>query len=143
MALVVSGIDNSPGQERVFFEGQAELIPLTERLDERGALLPMDFPTLPFQPCRIFVTHDVPAGTTRGGHAHRRGWQLLVRLTGRLKVAMRYNNQPEVCLLDRSDVGLLIGPRVWSEQTYLEPATTLLVLASTPYDPASYLIDSD
>lgn len=142
MALFVSRVDTGCRHERQFFADKAELIQLSEKTDDRGALLPIDFSKLPFQPCRIFVTHDVPTGTTRGGHAHKEGSQLLVRLTGRLKITMRYNSQVEVCFLETSTVGLLIGPRVWSEQTYLEPATTLLVLASTPYDPASYLADA-
>lgn len=143
MALIVSGVDKHPHHERQFFAGKAELIQLSVVSDDRGALLPIDFSKLPFQPCRIFVTHDVPAGTTRGGHAHKRGSQLLVRLTGRLKISMRYNGHMDICFLERAGLGLLIGPGVWSEQTYLEPATTLLVLASTPYDPKSYLVDSD
>lgn len=143
MTPTVFGVDADSSYKRVFYEDKVELVQLSERLDERGVLLPIDFSTLPFQPRRVFITHDVPAGTTRGGHAHKEESQLLIRLTGQLQVAMRYNSQLEVCLLERSDVGLLIGPGVWSEQTYLEPGTTLLVLANTPYDPASYLRDPD
>ena len=96
---------------------------------------------MPFHPCRAFVIHDVPAGTTRGRHAHKHGLQFLIRLTGRLLIALRYNGEEQTCALESSDLGLLVGPEVWSKQTYVEPGTTLLVFASAPYDPASYVID--
>lgn len=128
----------SPRTERVFFDGGASLIKLTEHADKRGCLLALDHANLPFEPQRTFATHAVPVGTRRGGHAHRYGWQLLIRLTGRINVAMRRGRQHD-CLLQHSDTGLLIGPGIWSEQTYLEPGSTLLVIASTPYDPASYI----
>ena len=128
-------------QSYSIFGGQAQLIELSEHKDERGALIPLDFSKMPFQPCRAFVINDVPAGTTRGRHAHKHGLQFLIRLTGRLLITLRYNGEEQTCVLERSDLGLLVGPGVWSKQTYAEPDTTLLVFASAPYDPASYVID--
>jgi hypothetical protein len=37
--------------------------------------------------------------------------------------------------------GLLVEPRTWTAQTHLDPESMLLVLASEPYDPASYCDD--
>lgn len=127
--------------DRSLFAGRVTLIELTDRVDGRGGLLPFDFRDLPFQPRRAFITHDVPAGTTRGGHAHKQGMQLLIRVSGRVLVALRDARKQETCVLQRSDIGLLIGPGIWSQQTYLEPGTSLLVFASTSYDSASYLTD--
>jgi UDP-2-acetamido-3-amino-2,3-dideoxy-glucuronate N-acetyltransferase len=127
------------GTAASFFGGCARLITLAPRTDMRGSLLPLDFAQLPFLPCRAFVVRDVPAGTVRGRHAHRRGSQLLVRLTGRVLVDMRFEGQEDLVTLDRSDRALLIGPGVWAEQTYLDPGSILLVLASDPYDPHDYL----
>jgi dTDP-4-dehydrorhamnose 3,5-epimerase-like enzyme len=124
---------------QAFFDGRASLIPLICNIDRRGSLLPVDFSDLPFHPCRAFVVQDVPAGTARGGHAHRRGSQLLVRLAGRVLVEMRVGGQQAHCLLDRSDRGLLVGPGVWAQQTYVDSGAILLVFASEPYDPADYL----
>jgi len=123
---------------QAFFAGRASLVPIICNTDRRGALLLIDFRDLPFHPCRAFVVQDVPAGTTRGGHAHQRGSQVLVRLAGRILVEMRVGGEQARCLLNGSDRGLLVGPGVWAQQTYVDPGTILLVFASEPYDPADY-----
>jgi hypothetical protein len=38
---------------------------------------------------------------------------------------------------------LLIGPGIWAEQRYAVPGSVLLVVASEPYDPASYFSDEN
>jgi len=138
----LSGIQGDDSRtDLAFFEGHAKLIEFPKRIDARGSLIPFEFRDLPFQPRRIFVTRDVPAGTTRGGHALKNDSQLLVRITGRIRVSLRHDDELGICMLDRSHVGLLVGPGIWFEQTYLEPESTLLVLASAPYDPTSYIRD--
>jgi dTDP-4-dehydrorhamnose 3,5-epimerase-like enzyme len=106
--------------------------------DPRGALLPVDFDALPFVPRRLFVVRDVPVGQVRGGHAHRSAWQLLLCLGGRIRVEARREGGHDEVLLDRAGSGLLVEPGTWTAQTYLDPESALLVLASERYDPASY-----
>jgi hypothetical protein len=100
----------------------------------------LDFAGLPFTPARAFVVHETPAGCLRGGHAHRRGCQILIRLSGRVAVQLRFGGERRDLLLDATDRGLVIGPGVWAQQRYLDAGSTLLVLASDPYDPTSYEI---
>ncbi len=103
--------------------------------------MPIEFSTLPFQPRRTFVVTDVPPGTTRGGHAHARGQQLLVCVAGAVRVELRSGTAPETVTLDRADRGLLLEAGVWAAQTYEEAGTVLLVLASEPFADVSYLND--
>jgi hypothetical protein len=42
--------------------------------------------------------------------------------------------------LVRATLGLYLGPGVWSEQTYEVAGAQLCVLASEPFDPASYVL---
>jgi dTDP-4-dehydrorhamnose 3,5-epimerase-like enzyme len=128
--------ENDP--ETAWFGGRARRIALPERVDPRGALLPLDFDRLPFEPRRIFVVHDVPAGTTRGGHAHRSSRMLLVRLAGRIDVELRAGGDRAMVVLDRSDTALLLEPGVWAAHTYVTADATILVLADEPFDPAGY-----
>jgi dTDP-4-dehydrorhamnose 3,5-epimerase-like enzyme len=110
------------------------------RIDQRrGTLLPFDFEALPFNPRRVFVVKGVPPGTVRGRHAHRRGQQLLVRLTGEIRVELRRGGNSKTIPLTSSDVGLLIPAGVWAAQTYVTPDSVLLVLCSEPYDAATYV----
>jgi hypothetical protein len=120
-------------------ENRVRRISLVRKDDARGSLLPFDFASLPFLPRRLFVVHDVPPGTVRGGHAHKRARQLLVCLFGRIDVELRDGGRTEMLILDSADSGLLIEAGVWSAQTYVAPGSMLLVLASEPYDAASYL----
>jgi dTDP-4-dehydrorhamnose 3,5-epimerase-like enzyme len=126
-------LQRGPLESQAFFGGRAILIPLSSYSDARGTLLPFDFAALPFNPRRVFLVHGVPAGMTRGGHAHKTGKQLLVCLAGKARIDMRWDGQSQSLALDRSDIGLLIEPGVWASQTYEVPGTILLVLASEPY----------
>lgn len=120
--------------------GRARLVALPAVVETRGALLPMPFEALPFTPRRMFAVSDVPAGAARGGHAHRSGMQALVCLQGAVTVELRAADG-ETARLELTPGGgaLVVGPGIWSRQTYRLAGTVLLVLASEPYDPASYL----
>ena len=117
----------------------ARLIAYPAHSDERGTLLPLAFDALPFVPRRVFTVAGVVAGTVRGGHSHHAGEQLLVCVQGRVEALMRRNQEEARSILVPGGPGLLLGPGVWCSQTYLEAGSVLLVLASEPYDPASYI----
>lgn len=106
-------------------------------------MLPLEFDSLPFLPCRFFTVAGVPAGTQRGGHGHRFGAQLLVCLQGRIDILMRCGNENAETVLERAGPGLLLGSGIWCRQTYVSADAVLLVLASHPYDPASYFNEGE
>jgi dTDP-4-dehydrorhamnose 3,5-epimerase-like enzyme len=122
-------------------EARWKLLQLPTLRDSRGVLMPVDFTALPFMPTRMFTVTGVPAGGMRGQHAHARGQQFLLCLSGRVVVEIREGRQLIPLELTAPDAALLIGPGVWARQRYDGPDTVLLVLASHPYDPASYIYD--
>lgn len=110
--------------------------------DERGALSFAEFGGgLPFEPKRFFLVHDVPAGTTRGGHAHRSCEQYLVAVSGQVAVTLDDGESQAELLLKRPDQALHIPAGIWGDQRYLTDDACLLVLASEPYDAEEYLTD--
>lgn len=110
--------------------------------DFRGCLLPLEWAQLPFWPVRAFVvTAPAPDGAVRGGHAHRSGSQLLVRVAGTIEVEAKYGGGTAQVNLDAKSNAVLIMTPVWARQTYRGRNATLLVLAEEPYDQASYLHD--
>ncbi len=115
-----------------------QIVALPQFVERRGTLLPFDFETMPFIPKRVFVVNDVPAGTVRGQHAHRRGRQLLVRLAGEIRVEVRRHGRSKTVSLVNSRIGLLVPAGVWASQTYVTSDSALLVLCSEPYDSTSY-----
>lgn len=108
--------------------------------DARGNLMFAEFPKhLPFQPMRIFATYDVPPGSIRGEHAHRRLEQMIVCLKGSMVVTVDNGTVRESCLLDSPGLGLYLPPLTWGVQSEHSPDCMMLVLASDLYDESGYL----
>jgi len=106
--------------------------------DPRGALTPFEFAALPFTPARVFVVSAEP-GAVRGGHAHARGQQLLVRIGGVIEVEAELNEDRVTLTLDAANNAVLIKSPVWSRQIYRGEGAQLLVFSDTPFDPESYI----
>ncbi|MEQ8262811.1 FdtA/QdtA family cupin domain-containing protein [Pseudohaliea sp.] len=137
----MTGHNTGPVTE--WFDGRARLLDIVRSVDERGTLTPLDFPALPFTPRRLFTVAGVPAGARRGGHGHRRGEQLLLCIAGRIAVRLAATGRSASLTLQADGPALLIGPGIWAEQRYAVPGSVLLVVASEPYDPASYFSDEN
>ncbi len=103
----------------------------------------MELDALPFAPRRIFTVSGAPAGTERGGHGHRTASQLLVCVSGEVRVQMHCAGDDAIVTLSDSGPGLLIGPGIWAGQTYLGEGAVLLVLCSEPFSPDSYFHQKD
>ncbi len=127
-----------PDQILAAFAGRVRLIPLRGIVEARGRLVEIDHAKLPFTVRRSFFVDQVPEGTLRGGHAHQDCQQILICLQGRVQVSVKSNNHTaEVTLTDNAE-GLFIAAEIWSAQRYQADAR-LLVLASHPFDPNSYV----
>lgn len=110
--------------------------------DERGTLTFAEVGDgLPFCPQRYFLVYDVPAGTTRGGHAHRRCEQYLVAVRGAVTVTLDDGENRLEYRLERPGLGLHVPAGIWGEQRYVSDDACLMVLASHPYDSDDYLSD--
>lgn len=116
-----------------------QIVCMTPHVDERGALLAFDYSSLPFVPRRAFTVTQVPKGTVRGQHAHRKASQLLICLSGRVRVDLWRDVKRTTLDLDDPATGLVVLPGTYASQTYLLPQTTLLVFANEPYDPDDYI----
>ena len=120
-----------------------KVIPLPLIREPRGSLTFGEYGAhLPFIPIRYFIVFDVPAGETRGNHAHRRVTQALVCLRGRVAVAVDDGQRRDEIILDSPARALIIPPRVWAAQTF-EGGAMLLVLCSEVYDAGEYIRDYD
>ena len=110
--------------------------------DERGKLSFGELGNgLPFAPARYFLVYDVPAGQSRGGHAHRSCEQYMIAVSGTIRVTLDNGQSRSEHVLDRPDLGLHVPAWTWGEQHYVGGDARLLVLASEPYDPADYIGD--
>lgn len=111
--------------------------------DSRGTLSSIDFSKLPFLPARIFYITNTPLNTSRGGHAHSYGEQLLICISGKIHIELQFEKRHEEVLCIPNGLGLLITPKIWSKQHYLTTNSSLLVLCSHPYDSEAYINNNE
>jgi dTDP-4-dehydrorhamnose 3,5-epimerase-like enzyme len=122
-------------------DGSVRVLDLETFRDVRGVLTPIDFSGVGFAAARAFVV-AAPQGAVRGGHAHLRVRQILLRASGVIEVELRRAGSVDRVILNEDRPAILLEAGVWARQTYLAPASTLVVFADGPYDPAEYS-DSD
>ena len=95
--------------------------------------------TVPFDTQRLYYLYDVPGGVSRGGHAHKGLWQLVIAASGCFTVTLDDGNAKHAYTLNRPYQGLLIKPGIWRELDDFSSGSVCLVLASEKYDEADYI----
>jgi len=112
--------------------------------DVSGKIVVLDVAeTLPFLVRRLYWIHGMREGEARGAHGHRQLIQAMIAVTGRVRIEFDDGQTRSEFLLDRPDRALIVPPGLWRDFTALDAGTTLLVLASDPYDEADYIRDYD
>jgi len=94
---------------------------------------------VPFSIQRIYYLYDVPGGESRGGHAHKKLYQLIVAASGSFDVMLDDGENKKLVRLNRPDFGLLIIPGIWRELFEFSSGSICMVLASHKYDESDYL----
>lgn len=94
---------------------------------------------LPFDIKRVYYLYDIPGGESRGGHAHRNLYQLVVAASGAFDVLLDDGKNKKVVTLNRPDIGLLIVPGIWRELFEFSSGAVCLVMASEVYDEEDYM----
>jgi hypothetical protein len=96
---------------------------------------------VPFDILRTYYLYDVPAGESRGGHAHRELEQLIVAVSGSFNVRLDDGREQKSYFLDRPFYGLYVPRLVWRELDHFSSGSVCLVLASQHFDEADYFRD--
>lgn len=118
------------------------LLDLRKIHDARGNLTPIEGGgDIPFDIKRVYYLYDVPGGESRGAHAHRRLYQLIVAASGSFRVTLDDGVMKKSFNLNRSYYGLLVVPGIWRDLDDFSSGAVLLCLASEHYDEADYIRD--
>ena len=121
-----------------------ELINLPRITDPRGNLTFAEAEGhVPFPVRRAYWVYDVPAGESRGGHAHKRLRQLVIALSGSFHVTLDNGHERRTVLLNHPWQGLLITVNTWRTLDDFSSGAVCLVLASDHYDESDYIYDYD
>lgn len=118
------------------------IIDLRRISDVRGNLTPIEADDdIPFGIKRVYYLYDVPGGESRGGHAHKALFQLIIAVSGSFAVTLDDGREKKTVVLNRPYQGLLIVPGIWRELDDFSSGSVCLVLASEKYDQEDYIRD--
>lgn len=116
-----------------------ELISLaTYGKEEMGYLVPLD-EDIPFEVKRLFYLTDVPKEVSRGRHAYRETKQVLICVSGEVKVKCQEGEREVIYHLRNNKQGLYLEPHIWREAYDFSEGAVLLVLSSKEYSKDDYI----
>ena len=90
---------------------------------------------------RCYYLYDVPGGESRGAHAHKDLYQLLVATSGSFKVTLDDGENKRSFTLNRPYQGLIIPPGLWRDLDNFSSGAIGLCLASDYYNERDYIRD--
>ena len=130
----------APSLGRALFDGRVRCLHFPAIASETGTLTPIGLTALPFRPVRSFFV-NANDGAVRGGHGHRSGRQLLIRLSGQIGIELRWQARTETLLLDEGQNAVIISAPVWARQSYAGAPAIMIVFCEAAYDPDDYIDD--
>jgi len=116
-----------------------QVIEIPKIQDRRGNLSVIEGETIPFVSKRVYYLYDVPSGSKRGGHAHKKQQEFLIALSGSFDVVLKDGKSIETITLNKPNFGLLIVDGIWRELKNFSSGAVCLVLASDEFDEEDYI----
>lgn len=119
-----------------------KLIQLPKISDPRGNLTFIEGGNhVPFDIKRVYYLYDVPGGSDRGSHAHKKLHQFIVAMSGSFDVVLNDGAETKRFHLNRSYMGLYVCPMMWRDLDNFSSGSVCMVLASERYDESDYIRD--
>ena len=106
--------------------------------EDMGYLVPLD-EEIPFEVKRLFYLTDVPKEVSRGRHAYHETKQVLICVSGRVKVRCQEGERDVISQLYDNKQALYLEPHVWREAYDFSERAVLLVLSSKEYSEEDYI----
>lgn len=117
-----------------------KLIDLRKISDRRGNLTVIEGKQdIPFDVKRVYYLYDVPGGESRGAHAHKALYQLIIAANGSFTITLNDGKHKKAYNLNRSYYGLLVVPGIWRVLDDFSSGAVLLCLASEHYEEEDYI----
>lgn len=98
---------------------------------------------VPFDVRRIYYLYDIPANSTRGGHAHYELEQYVIAASGSFVFTLDDGKERKEIFLNRPNKALHIKQGIWREMKDFSGGSVCLVLASMEYKESDYIRDFD
>ena len=119
-----------------------KIIDLPKIQDPRGNLTFVEsLVHIPFDIKRVFYVYDVPGGSQRGGHAHKKLLEFIIAISGSFDVLLDDGIEKKKIHLARSYYGLYVSTMIWRELDNFSSGSVCLVLTSDKFDESDYYRD--
>ena len=116
-----------------------KIIDIPKINNKNGNIGVIENSTIPFDVKRVYYLFDIPSGSRRGGHAHKKLKQVLIAISGSFDVILKDGKSKETITLNRPDKGLLIENNIWRELENFSSGSVCLVLASEEFSEDDYI----
>lgn len=116
-----------------------KIIDIPKINNKNGNIGVIENSTIPFDVKRVYYLFDIPSGSRRGGHAHKKLKQVLIAISGSFDVVLKDGKSKETITLNRPDKGLLIENNIWRELENFSSGSVCLVLASEEFSEDDYI----
>lgn len=119
-----------------------KIIELPKIQDPRGNLTFVESSVhIPFDIKRAYYIYDVPGGSQRGGHAHKKLLEFIIAISGSFDVLLDDGIEKKKIHLARSYYGLYVSTMIWRELDNFSSGSVCLVLTSDKFDESDYYRD--
>ena len=119
-----------------------EIIKLPRITDPRGNLTVAEqLRHVPFEIKRVYWTYDVPAGESRGGHAHKHCRSALIAVSGSFNVVLDNGSERQTYYMNHPYEALLVNTGVWRTLEDFSSGAVCLSLASDEFEEEDYIRD--
>ena len=122
-----------------------EILELPKICDLRGNLTVAEqMRNVPFEVKRVYWTYDVPAGESRGGHAHKECVEFIIAVSGSFTVTLDdgHGNCKDFHL-NHPWQGLMVKTGIWRTREDFSSGAVCLVLASELFNENDYIREYD
>jgi hypothetical protein len=121
-----------------------KLLDLPKIVDSRGNLSFVESNIqIPFEIKRIYYLYDVPGGSERAGHAHKKLHQLIIPISGSFDIKIDDGLENNLIHLYSANKGLYLPPMIWRDLNKFSSGSVCLVLASDLFHECDYLRNYD
>lgn len=120
------------------------IINLPKIFDPRGNLTVAEgLKNVPFKIERVYWVYDVPSGESRGGHAHKECYELIVALSGSFTVTLDNGRERKAFHLNHPWQGLMVDTATWRTLDDFSSGAVCMVLASQGFREEDYIREYD
>jgi dTDP-4-dehydrorhamnose 3,5-epimerase-like enzyme len=121
-----------------------EVFDLERIVDDAGTLYVGELARFRHGPFdRIVLITGVPAGGSRGGHAHKRQYEYVICVSGGVDVRLESRGELATVELRRPGRALYLPAGYWRDLVGFAPGTVIAMLANEPFDEDDYIRDHD